>query len=86
MVEALKRHQWKKLSSPVDISESDEFILSETFSSSILWNGKEENFTSPRMKSTNNRQTVFVVNRNAVESTNDIWLGYAALEKLYYHM
>ena len=32
----------------------------------------EENFTSPQMESTNNRQTVFVVNRKAVESTNDI--------------
>ena len=31
-----------------------------------------ENFTSPRMESTNNRQAEFVVNRKAVESTNDI--------------
>ena len=31
-----------------------------------------ENFTSPQMKSKNNRQAAFVVNRNAVESTNDI--------------
>ena len=31
-----------------------------------------ENFTSPQMESTNNRQAAFVVNRKAVESTNDI--------------
>ena len=31
-----------------------------------------EYFTSPRMESTNNRQAVFVVNRKAVESTNNI--------------
>ena len=31
-----------------------------------------ENFKSPRMESTNNRQAAFVVNRKAVESTNDI--------------
>ena len=31
-----------------------------------------ESFTSPRMESTNNRQRAFVVNRIAVESTNDI--------------
>ena len=30
------------------------------------------NFTSPQMESTNNRQEAFVVNRKAVESTNDI--------------
>ena len=41
----------------------------------------EENFTSPRIESTNNRQGAFVVNRQAVESTNDIGLGYVALEK-----
>ena len=40
-----------------------------------------ENFTSPRMESTNNRQAAFVVNRKPIESTNDIGLGYAALEK-----
>ena len=106
----------KKLISPVDISESDEFILVHTsFFSNFL---KEticsacsrkcvsasiternglcvklvlyckhcetvigENFTSPRIESTNNRQGAFVVNRKAVESTNDIGLGYAALEK-----
>ena len=31
-----------------------------------------ENFTSSRMESTNSRQAAFVVNRKAVESTNDI--------------
>ena len=33
------------------------------------------------MESTNNRQAALVVNRKAVESTNDIELDYAALEK-----
>ena len=50
----------------------------------ILKNGETvigKNFTSPRMESTNNRQAAFVVNRKAVESTNDIGLGYAALKK-----
>ena len=32
----------------------------------------EENFTSSRIESTNSRQAAFVVNRKAVESTNDI--------------
>ena len=32
----------------------------------------EESFTSSRMESTNSRQAAFVVNRIAVESTNDI--------------
>ena len=32
----------------------------------------EENFTSSRMESTNSRQASFVVNRKALESTNDI--------------
>ena len=40
----------------------------------------KENFTSLRMKSANKRQVKFVVNRKAVESTNDIGLGYATLE------
>ena len=31
-----------------------------------------ENFTSSRMESTNSRQAAFVMNRKAVESTNDI--------------
>ena len=31
-----------------------------------------ENFTSSRMESTNSKQAAFVVNRKAVESTNDI--------------
>ena len=31
-----------------------------------------ENFTSSRMESINSRQTAFMVNRQAVESTNDI--------------
>ena len=31
-----------------------------------------ENSTSPRMESINNRQAAFVMNRKAVESTNDI--------------
>ena len=31
-----------------------------------------DNFTSPRMESTNNRQAAFVGNRKAVESTSDI--------------
>ena len=97
----------KKLISPVDVSESDEFILVHT---SFFYNFfKEticsacsrkcvrasiternglcvkvvlyckncdtvigENFTSPRMESRNSRQAAFVVNRKAVESTNDI--------------
>ena len=32
----------------------------------------EENFTSSRMESINSKQAAFVVNRKAVESTNDI--------------
>ena len=31
-----------------------------------------ENFTSPQVESTNNKQAAFMVNRKAVESTNDI--------------
>ena len=31
-----------------------------------------KNFTSSRMESTNSRQAAFMVNREAVESTNDI--------------
>ena len=45
-----------------------------------------ENFASPRMESTNNRQGAFVVNQKAIESTNDIGLGYAALEKFFINL
>ena len=96
-----------KLNSPVDISESDKFILVHTsffcnflketicsacsrkyYSASITKrNGLyvklvlyckncetviRENFTSPRMESTNNRKHAFLVKQKAVESTTDI--------------
>lgn len=42
-----------------------------------------ENYSSPRLDTQSNYRAGFVVNRNAVESTNNIGVGFAALQKFY---
>lgn len=67
----------------VKVTDRNGFCVKVTLECNICENLVGNYYTSPRIESGSKRKESFVVNKIAVESTNSIGVGYAALQKFF---